>query len=197
MITAHNLQRHPWKIKKLHCSPRKLLPDLLATGGWSMQLEADLLSGEETRFFDAVLSSTSLSTCLVDAERPGWTRSAIASPDDEESDASRTARSPESPNDEVPRRGTVPPKQVGRTNSISRVGTTNPQRILTSQGSHEQPYLGGTKESSNHQKSCRWLLGQRCHRQNGHTRRQKTHRGIEDRRTRKRRNEPRRNQTST
>jgi len=36
-----------------------------------MQLEADLLTGEEAQFFDAVLSSTLLSTFLVDAERPG------------------------------------------------------------------------------------------------------------------------------
>jgi hypothetical protein len=93
--------RTPWKGKKrkIQSSPCNLLPVFLAAVGRSVELEADLLPSEETPFFVAVLSSISYPTCTMNAERLDRR---IASPGNEESEASKNDRNPNLSDDKSP-----------------------------------------------------------------------------------------------
>jgi hypothetical protein len=92
--------RTPGKKRKIQSSPYNLIPVFLAAAGRSVELEADLLPGEETQFFFvAVLSSISYLTYTMNAEQPDRR---IASPRNAEYDASKNDQNPNSSDDKSP-----------------------------------------------------------------------------------------------
>jgi hypothetical protein len=116
-FTLQHLPRHPRKKLKLQHSPRKhIFPVILVAGDRSiLQLEADPLPDDGTiQFLVATLSSLlNASTHHTHVERSGFRwPSAITSPEDQRSNASRSSRNSESSDDRRTRRGTKPPKQV-------------------------------------------------------------------------------------